>query len=145
MARLLAQRGMVTVRLTVHRFLFSDKSTIGSLDVDGVFQCYTLEPATPIPCGVYPLRLRESPKFQRVVPHVDDVPGHTEIEIHIGNYPKDTHLCTLVGKSKGTDAVWESEQAFNELMGKLDGQTDMTIEDLEERAISAGSHDQLAY
>jgi hypothetical protein len=133
------------MKLTVHRFIFTDKSTMSSVDIDGVFACYGLEPPTldgdvkprAIPPGTYTLRLLPSARFGRYTPHVLDVPGFTAIEIHPGNYPQDTHGCLLVGKSRGTEAVFESDQAFNELMAKLDAAQDMSIEYVEERAISA--------
>ncbi|WP_408954718.1 DUF5675 family protein [Natroniella sp. ANB-PHB2] len=42
------------------------------------------------------------------------------IQIHIGNYPKNTRGCILPGKSKGRDAVWNSKKAFNEIVDRLD-------------------------
>ena len=118
---------------------------MGSLDVDGIFQSYTLEPVTrqddlkprAIPEGSYPLKMLHSDRFGKDMPHVLGVTGFTEVEIHPGNYPADTKACLLVGKSKGVDAIFESDQAFSELMAKLDGQDDMIIEYVEERAISA--------
>jgi len=125
------------VKLTVTRFIFSPNSTIGILDADGRFLCYTLEPATPIPAGTYRLALLPSAKFQTYTPHVLDVPGHTAIEIHPGNSPKDTTDCTLVGKTRAEDWVGNSDEAFNELIAKLDASQDMQIEYREERSLSA--------
>ncbi len=38
----------------------------------------------------------------------DDVPADRYILIHIGNYPKDTDGCILLGSSKGKDFVGNS-------------------------------------
>lgn len=128
------------LRLTVTRVWFTAQSVIGILDINAVFECYSLEPADPaelIPCGVYPLRLLPSEKFGRFMPFICKVPGHTADEIHIGNDPKDTKGCTLVGETRGPDWVGNSEKAFNELIAKLDASQDMEIEYREEREISA--------
>lgn len=133
------------MQLTVHRFLFTDKSTIGSLDLNGVWFCYTLEPPTlegdvkprAIPPGTYPLRMLPSQRFGHLMPHVCEVPGFSAIEIHPGNYPNDTQGCLLVGRTKGTNAVFQSDLAFNELMARMDKDAEMSIEYREERAISA--------
>ena len=133
------------MKLTVTRFIFTDKSTIGILDADGQFLSYTLEPVTrvddvkprAIPPGTYRLALLSSARFQTFTPHLMDVPGFTGIEIHPGNEPKDTEGCTLVGKTRGVDWIGNSDEAFNELLATLDASADMSIEYREERAISA--------
>lgn len=108
------------MKLQVTRNVLTDKSTIGMLDIDGVFQNYTLEPSPPVvPDGTYPLKMLFSPRFQKMNPHVLDVPGHEGIEIHQGNYPTDTSGCLLVGQQRGTDAIWKSDDALIALMGKL--------------------------
>jgi hypothetical protein len=88
-------------------------STQGQLLVDGVHYCYTLEPAYPIPAGTYNLTICFSPRFARLMPHVEDVPGHTGILLHWGNWSKDTEGCTLVGYMQGMDFVGHSVDAFN--------------------------------
>lgn len=126
------------MHLTVTRTRKSPTTTTGLMDVDGVFECFTLEPADCIPEGTYPLRMLFSPRFGKPMPHVCDVAGHTEIEIHPGNYAKDTHGCTLVGKSRGTDAVFSSQEAFSGLMAKIADQPDVSISYVSELAASAG-------
>lgn len=121
--------------LTVTRVWRTDNSTCGMLDIDGVFQAYTLEPRTDqyqgkpycIPTGTYDLILLPSPHFGCVTPHVQNVPGFSEIEIHWGNFPKDTEGCTLVGRSHAIDFVGESRLAFDALMQKLAGQNSISI------------------
>ncbi len=123
------------MQLRVLRDTFTDKSTIGELYVDDIFQCYTLEPRSDrsqgkpycIPAGTYPLELVFSPRFEMVTPHVMAVEGFTEIEIHPGNDPSDTEGCTLVGQTRNVDFVGSSRLAFGALMEKLTGQADLQI------------------
>jgi hypothetical protein len=120
------------VKLVVQRDTFTANSTTGELSIDGVFECFTLEPRSDrsqgkpycIPPGTYPILLQMSERFQMLTPHLQDVPGFTEIEIHPGNYPPDTEGCTLVGATSGTDMVGSSRLAFEALMAKLNSATD---------------------
>lgn len=124
------------MELKVIRDRFTPLSTGGVLYIDGVQECYTLEPpkldppAKPraIPVGCYAVTLRFSPKHNRNVPHVEDVPDFEAIEIHIGNYPHDTEGCLLVGSGRGTDSVISSTPAFEALYSKLQTADAITIE-----------------
>ena len=127
------------MRLTVTRRQGTALSTPGLLDINGVFECYTLEPphrdapdrlATPradsshqkpcaIPAGTYKIAFASSPRFNTVTPRVLAVPGFTAIEIHWGNFPRDTHGCLLVGQTRAPDFVGNSREAFHALMAKL--------------------------
>ena len=107
---------------TVTRVTFTDKSTAGHLDLDGIFNAYTLEPPTradkpcAIPNGTYQVKLLWSDKFQMMTPHVLNVPGFTEIEWHPGNSPEDTDGCLLVGQTRELDWVGNSLVAFTKLL-----------------------------
>lgn len=118
------------MNLKVLRTTYTNRSTTGILSIDGQDQCFTLEPprvADPngngyicIPAGTFQLTIRWSYKFNRQVPHVEEVPGRSAIEIHIGNFPKDTDGCTLVGGLQDQpDFVGRSSIAFASLMNKL--------------------------
>jgi hypothetical protein len=123
------------MNLVVQRTTFTDQSTCGEMLINGAHQCWTLEPRSDqsqgkpycIPAGTYNISLIESARFAMITPHVLDVPGFTEIEVHPGNYPSDTEGCTLVGESQGPDMVGSSRMAFNALMQRLQGQTDISI------------------
>ena len=123
------------MQLTVTRIWHTNLSTCGMLDVDGVFQCYTLEPRANqsqgkpycIPEGTYDLLLQYSLHFNCTTPHLQNVPGFSEIEIHWGNFPKDTEGCTIVGQTQTPDFVGFSKNAFLALMQKLVGQTQISI------------------
>jgi Family of unknown function (DUF5675) len=135
--------------VTVTRRWYSDLSIIGTLDIDGVFQCYTEEPHKPvgdnpqkpycIPAGTYPVKVLMSPHFGVPVPTLFNVPGFEDIEIHNGNYPRDTHGCTLVGQTQSADFVGNSLLAFGSLMAKLPSEFEITYVDTDgqERGISA--------
>jgi Family of unknown function (DUF5675) len=101
---------------------------MGELSIDGSFQCYTLEPPhrdgdtkpRAIPAGRYRLTWRFSKRHQKDVPHVEDVPGFTEIEIHAGNYPKDTEGCLLLGRSRGPDYLSTSVDACDQVYARVE-------------------------
>lgn len=123
------------MNLTVQRDTFTDNSTTGELLMDGTFFCYTLEPRSDqsqgkpycIPAGTYSVTLGWSEKNKMIVPHVLDVPGFEEIEIHPGNFPSDTEGCLLVGLTRDVDVVNSSREAFRDLMARLNGQSGITI------------------
>ena len=110
--------------INIVRQIFTKRSTIGQLSVDGVFLCYTLEPRADqsqgkpycIPAGSYEVEPRFSPHMQAQVLAVKNVPGFTGIEIHAGNFPSDTHGCTVVGMERGVDEVITSQVALHKLL-----------------------------
>lgn len=114
--------------MILNREIFTDESTIGSLYLDGIFQCYTLElscrkhPGTKncIPARTYEIQITYSTRFKKDMPLLIDVPGFSGIRIHTGNAGKDTDGCILVGKSKAKNWVGESVVAFNELFPKIE-------------------------
>jgi hypothetical protein len=96
------------------------QATEGSLDIDGVFECYTLEnTACLIPEGEYDLVWYPSPRWNQSVPFVSGVPWRSYIEIHAANWPRQLDGCTAVGERRLTDAIEQSEMAFNDLKAKL--------------------------
>jgi hypothetical protein len=121
------------MKLTAQRQWFTDFSVCGTLAIDGNFECFTLEPpvhATKpccIPAGTYPVELAMSPHRKYVVPWVLGVPGFIGIEIHIGNQPKDTEGCCLVGQLHNTDCLGNSAAAFHALMLKLAAADNISI------------------
>ena len=132
------------MNITVKRKWFSDKSCIGEMSIDGVFQCFTLERTEDdtghdaIPVGTYGVRMTFSPRFKQAMPVLIGVPGRSEIRIHWGNDPDDTEGCLLVGTTRGVDFIGHSRDAFNEFMLALrngmvgaDPHVFITIEDAE--------------
>lgn len=111
--------------MTVQRRVVTELTTIGDVSVDGIPFGVTLEPAAHIPAGSYKVQIIQSPKFTAkygfpfLVPELQDVPGHTGIEMHIGNYPDDTTGCTLIGTAPGRDMIGNSEPAFMRLFHRM--------------------------
>jgi len=124
------------MNLKLIRKFFTDKTTIGELYINGVFECYILEDMvrektnvnvsewkiqgkTAIPYGVYPVVIDFSNRFKMNMPHILNVSGFTGIRIHWGNTEVDTDGCLITGRTMKTNFVGESKIAYNELIKKL--------------------------
>ena len=118
------------VNLLIIRDTFTDKSTIGKLFLNGEMFCDTLElpyinnerRISCIPAGEYKVRLRtarESSTRDYLHLLVQDVPARSYILVHIGNFPKDTKGCILVGQSRKQDRVNNSTLAMDLLMKEI--------------------------
>lgn len=57
----------------------------------------------PVPFGIHVLYVGWSNRFQKYMPHVQ-VDGRAGIEIHGGNFVKDSTGCTLLGKVRISDS-----------------------------------------
>lgn len=116
------------MKLTLQRLHLTDQSTTGDLLVDGAFECHTLElpvkdglPGSAIPPGTYRVTVADSPHFRRPMPLLVNVPGRSEIEIHWGDFPRDTRGCILVGVLELDNSLGRSRDAFNALFPKIQG------------------------
>lgn len=134
------------MELKLIRKIFTDKSTIGDLYIDGAYQCRILEDkdrklyqsmplldinksklygVTAIPYGKYEVIISRSVRFSKIaghdvfLPELLNVPGFAGVRIHSGNRPEDSEGCLLTGVTYGVDVVNESRKAFNELFEKL--------------------------
>lgn len=119
------------MELEVVREPSKNGTTLGMLYADGVKECETLEDelrgtqeakvygATAIPPGRYRVVLTRSPRFQKVLPELLNVPGFTGVRIHAGNSAKDTEGCILVGEERGGLGLLRSKPALIELMALL--------------------------
>jgi hypothetical protein len=122
--------------LEVRREPSANGCTLGSLYVDGEFECFTLEDVirevalqpvalwkiageTAIPSGTYQAIVNISNRFQRLLPLLVDVPGFAGVRIHSGNCAADTEGCILVGRRRGVATVLESRLAFQALFAKI--------------------------
>ena len=110
----------------------SKKSTIGSLFINGVKMCATLEDIvrpenekkiygeTAIPAGKYKITLRKEGTMyehlkkqfanskigqERGTLWIRNIPGFEYVLIHPGNTPADTLGCILVGMKTGIDCI----------------------------------------
>ena len=114
--------------LKLVREIFTTESTIGSLSVNGKFECYTLEDrvrpvkvkgSTAIPYGHYEVVVSFSERFQKPLPLLLSVPNFDGVRIHPGNEAKDTEGCILVGTEKSSNFVSNSQVAFKKLFAKI--------------------------
>jgi len=112
------------MEIKVTRFTSNDNTTLSLVSIDGKFQCFGLEDEyretkkaaeTRIPMGLYKVRLKptgglhrkykERFDFHEGMLHVQDVPGFTDVLIHIGNTDQDTAGCLLVGRGATTNGI----------------------------------------
>ena len=68
---------------------------------------------TCIPSGLYTILYTYSPKYQRLMPLVDNVKGFSGIRIHSGNTAKDSLGCILLGFNKEKGKVLKSRDTCN--------------------------------
>ena len=130
------------MKLVLERLQMDPAVTIGSLSVDGEFECWTLEDTvregpkvpgqTAIPYGLYGVDITYSPHFARELPLLVGVPNFAGVRIHPGNTAADTEGCILVGLDRGAASIGRSRDAFHALFPKIqqahnDGQL-VTIE-----------------
>ena len=122
------------MKLLLHRQIFSDKSSVGTLYVNGLKECHTLEDRdrhledggekvygeTAIPRNTYKVVITYSNRFKQPMPLLVDVPGFEGIRIHPGNTDQNTEGCILVGVGIGQDRLYNSRQAYERLFNKLE-------------------------
>lgn len=105
-------------------------AVLGDLYVNA-FSCLTLENAArSIPAGTYRVTLTVSgravsgslwsPREDRRLPLVCDVPGRTGIRVHAANRPGELEGCIALGRAVYGDTLGESRNALIEFMAKLD-------------------------
>lgn len=130
----------MNLSLKLERKIKTKQSTIGELSINGAFECFILEDVdrglnsgmslaqiasikiktqTAIPTGTYNVVKFFSPKHNENLPLLENVPGFAGIEIHVGNFAKDTDGCLLPGEDKGVDAVLHSTMATAKLNTKI--------------------------
>lgn len=137
------------MELLLKREDFTKNSTIGSLYINDVFFCYTLEDKdrglnqtdslltikakkiwgqTAIPKGTYDVIVNKSPKFGRLTPRLLNVKGYEGVLIHRGNNANHSAGCILVGYKKDVDCIMESTKAEADLLTILQRESKHTIE-----------------
>ena len=129
------------MRILVDRFYDNGDATIGVMMVDTKFEAFTLEDEkrtkkvngeTRIPAGLYFV------EFQKIVTpktisyrgrydwftfhlHIKNVPGFTNVYLHVGNYDTDTDGCVLLGTTADSDngTIGRSVKAFERFYKKV--------------------------
>lgn len=131
------------IDLKIRRKWFTDRASEGVFELDGVFECFSLEDCsrslrrdmdptelmarkvkgtTAIPIGRYRLVLEDSPKFGKDTLTILDVPAFDYIRIHGGNSSKDTEGCPLTGQTRTApddDWIGGSQNALKALKAKV--------------------------
>ena len=129
------------MELQLKREIFTDISTIGTLTIDGKFECYILEDKdrginntltleqimrvkvygkTAIPYGRYEIDWTMSARFKKMMPILLNVIGWSGIRIHAGNSEIDSLGCLLCGTRKLSNRITESTIATNKLYAKIE-------------------------
>jgi hypothetical protein len=122
--------GRGVINLLIIREEFTNKSTIGSLYINGELMCDTLElpyknnqrSISCIPSGEYKVRLRparQSATRDYLHMILEDVPNRDYILFHRGNTAKDTRGCILVGIGNQQDIVHNSTLAMDLLIKEI--------------------------
>lgn len=121
------------MHIKAHRNVFTEKTTISNVTVNGDFLCFFLEDKdrhledggikvhgeTAIPRGFYEIVMDYSPKYKKNMPHILDVPQFEGIRIHPGNKADDTEGCLIPGMDYETDWVSESRVAYEKLLSLM--------------------------
>lgn len=130
------------MELLLQRNPSANGCTIGTLSIDGVTECYTLEDVvrpdgekvygqTAIPAGRYHVTITMSNRFKILLPLLENVPNFEGVRIHPGNTAADTEGCILVGQTRTSNSIGSSRAAFAALFEKMQNATDdiwITIE-----------------
>jgi hypothetical protein len=72
-----------------------------------------------IPERTYQCKIAYSPIHGYDVYWILNVPNRSAVEIHIGNFAKDTKGCILLGTTRAHDCILRSKIAFNKFMEKM--------------------------
>ena len=132
---------LIDMELTLKRETFTEESTIGSLSIDGKFECFILEDKdrglsdsmplaeivatkvyglTAIPYGRYEIDWTLSNRFKIFMPILLKVKGYEGIRIHKGNTAIDSLGCLICGTRKKNNMVTESTMATKKLYDKIE-------------------------
>jgi hypothetical protein len=115
------------VKIRIVRDTYTEKSITGTLTVTSdkildTFTGYTLENTRggykgdkdPVSTGTYSAKIRHEHQPNRI--ELNDVPGYTEIQLHVGNEPKDVKGCFAVGKGRKTDWLEDTHPAMKKIL-----------------------------
>ena len=142
------------MRLTLIRIANRPTYCIGKLYIDGKWFADVLEDVdrglddkmsvedilklkvkgeTAIPTGIYEVTITYSPKYNKLIPLINNVKGYSGIRIHSGNTAKDTEGCLIVGKNTKVGMVTDSRVTYNALFKKLNQTNSKIIIDIQRK------------
>ena len=116
------------MKLLLERQHGTKEYTMGTLKIDGVLFCDTIEDEerkekiyakTAIPLGKYRIIINRSNRFKRTLPLLVNVPNFEGIRIHAGNTAANTEGCILVGRWLSRGYITKSKDTFEALFKKL--------------------------
>lgn len=109
------------MKATLRRNKSTAESTIGELTIEGqkfaileLPWLNNLKMVSCIPPGIYCCKVKDSPSRGKVY-EVTDVEGREHILIHVGNFPRDTEGCILIGMQPGVNMINNSKIALAKL------------------------------
>ena len=129
------------MKIRLHRKWLKKGYSIGNLYINGTFITNTLEDEdrglqefnpleeikkkkikgeTAIPVGTYQVTWTYSPRFKKMLPLLNGVPGYEGIRIHSGNKAKDTEGCILCGKNTEVGTVTNSRYWTNKVCAMIE-------------------------
>lgn len=137
----------------IKRLVFSDKSTISELWINGILFCHILEDKdrglhqwmseteiaaikvagkTAIPRGMYHCKMTMSARFGKMMPQILCVPGFAGVRMHAGNDADNTEGCPLFGDYSPKKPDWVSNSTkrkdeFYNLVNKVGGEYDLIV------------------
>ena len=127
------------MKVYVKRSFKGAEYTIGKMWIDESYFCDTLEDTvrkgekvygkTAIPAGTYKVKKTFSPRFQKILPEILNVPGFSGVRIHAGNTAEDTDGCILLGLNKVKGKVINSQDAMAWFMDRTPAEFEIQIFD----------------
>lgn len=127
------------MKLELKRIALKPNYTIGKLFINGTYYCDTIEDKvidlnkngkfddgltkvmhqTAIPYGTFKVVVNHSPKFNRELPRLLDVPYFEGILIHNGSDQNSSSGCIIVGENKSVGKVTNSTFYMNNLTARI--------------------------
>jgi hypothetical protein len=127
------------MKLELKRIALKPNYTIGKLFINGTYYCDTIEDKvidlnkngkfddgltkvmhqTAIPYGTFKVVVNHSPKFNRELPRLLDVPYFEGILIHNGSDQNSSSGCIIVGENKTVGKVINSTFYMNNLTARI--------------------------
>lgn len=105
------------MELTLRREQPIGNAIHGQMTVNNIAVVQTLERlGVEIPTGRYRVVNYDSPRFQRLVPLLLEVPGRTAIEMHGANYPQQLDGCIGVGQERTAGGIRNCAAVVNMLV-----------------------------